>query len=141
MGGHLQRLQGVHAEVVVDALGQGGPDAGHGLEDLLGVEVAAQALELAPAAAADELPNRRGDAAADVGDGGQPVEALLPEDLVQGSIEPGHGTGRTPVRADAKGVRPLLREQVSRLLQSVRHLGVDGAAHLRPPSSQTSRNH
>jgi hypothetical protein len=69
VGRDLERLEGFHVQGVVDLVGQNRSDPRDRAEHLLGLQGAAQALELHPATTVDHLADRRGDRTANPGQG------------------------------------------------------------------------
>ena len=83
VGGQLERLQRVHAQDLVQSLGERRPHAGNGPEELLGVEAAAQPLELAPAPRAEQLGDRGRDARADARQRFEALDSVALVDLAE----------------------------------------------------------
>jgi hypothetical protein len=115
---------------VVDLVGQNRSDPRDRAEHLLGLQGAAQALELHPATAVDHLADRRGDRSADPGQGDQALEPIAREHRGQVLLVGRRGLGGAPVGADPERVRALLLEQIGKLAQLVGDLLVGRLGHL-----------
>ena len=127
MRGHLEGLQGVDVQRVVDPARQRRAHAGHGPEEPLGVERAPQPLELRPAAGAQHLRDGGRDPRTDTGQRVEPLDAatlvVLPQVIRAGR----HRVGRLAVSADPERVGSLLLEEVGGLAQALRDDLVRGA--------------
>ena len=115
----------------MNAVRQGQADTGYGLEHRLRLKRAAQAFELAPAAAAHQLLDRRGDRMADARQGNEPVQSLTIEDLGDVAAEATHGIGGPPVGADPKRVGILVLKQVGRRAPALGDHLIRGHGHIR----------
>jgi hypothetical protein len=125
--GELERLERVHVQFLVDALGEPVAEARHGGQQLYRVGVAAQPLELDPPSRARHLEQRGGDAAADAGqrlEAGQPVAR---DDRGHVLIEGQHGAGGLAIGGHTERIGVLGLEQVGRLPQPVGALRIEPA--------------
>lgn len=101
-GGQLQRFQHLDAQRIVQAVRQAAADAGHGAQQRLGIGVTAQALQLAPAADAQHLGDRRRDARAHARQGVEPGRPFLFEDLPHIAQQAGHRGSSVPISPAAR---------------------------------------
>jgi hypothetical protein len=110
--GDLEPLERFDVQLLREPPGEARPDAGDRPEQLLGLEGAAQPFELRPTARRQHLDERRRDAAADAGQGRQPVAAGRPDDLRDRPFEPGDDRRRPLVGGNAEAVAVLLRQEI-----------------------------
>src|SRR5581483_2967353 len=126
VSGDLEGLERVDVQDVVDAGRQLRAHAGQRLEQLLGLQLALQALELAPASGGRHLQDGQADAPPDprqLREAAQPVAA---GDVRDRLFQAQERIGGTSVGGDAKPVGPLLLEQVRHLAQLAGNGTVDG---------------
>ena len=110
--GHFERLERVHVQRIVNAAGQLWPHSGNAPKDLLGIERAPQAFELAPAACAQHLGNRGANRPAHVGQSLQRLASSALEEFPEiFSTTLGRVRG-LPISAHPEAIRLLLLEQV-----------------------------
>ena len=107
-GRRFQTLQSVHVQGVVDARGEQRPDAGHALEERLGLCGPPQTFEQGPPAVGEQLPDRPRNPPAHSGQLREAGHAMGRKELVECPPFAGDGVRGTPVGADAKGVGTLL---------------------------------
>jgi hypothetical protein len=110
--GHFERLERVHVQRIVYAAGQLWPHSGNGPKDLLGIERAPQAFELAPTACPQHLGNRCADCPAHVGQSLQRLASSALEEFAEIFFTTRDCVRGLPVGAHPEPIRLLLLEQV-----------------------------
>ncbi len=120
MRGHLEGLEGVHVQRLVDPPRQRRAHAGRGPEEPLGIERAPQPLELRPAPGAQHLRDGGRDPGTDAGQRVEGLDAAALVDLPQVIRMGRHRLGRLAIRANPEGVGSLLLQEVGGLAQALR---------------------
>ena len=124
LGQHLQALERVDAQSVVQAVGQRGADAGNGAQQGLRGRSTTQPLQLGPVAAVQQFGDGGGDAGPDAGQGIQPRQTGRLVHVPHRSIQARHRVGGVPVGGHAERVVTLCLQQHRHLPQGLCDLAV-----------------
>jgi hypothetical protein len=119
VGGVLEVFQRSDSEVVVNAVGQLGPDARHGREEACGIAVAAQPLQHRQPPARQQIADGPGDALPDAWERLQPGKPLPFEHVGYRGGQPPDRSGGALVRAHPEPVRTLRLQQARKLIEPV----------------------
>ena len=119
VGGHFERFERLDAELVVDALGQLRPDAGHAAEEGRR-EALPEVLEERQATRLDEAGDARAEALAHARQPHQPLYAVGREDLGEGALGMSDALGGRAVGLHAVWVGVALNEPVGHVVEGTR---------------------